>query len=371
MIKILKKSPRIVILGFLIIQLLLLIDPVSADEVFGVFAEANLSSTFGEELDFMGIPVSYYENDKLFDSDTIFDVSFAGIYANINFTIPENDVFPISLGFSLEGLALGFEQVLYKNGEPSSWSIASPFFSLGLGFSKTLGENISISTNHELVFRDYEKSGAVIVPENNSTYYADIVIEFQINPNPFRSITALSLNPGLSLTVSPGLVYQLDFQPWGETGDLFTHDSFPGYKAQYAANFSFMLGDYIGVSNDLAYYQGVNVYTLDQWSFGQDSLIQGGARLVGYFQDEFLSQNALLNNLNIKFLVDPNSFGVILKHDILYHGESNQFFQGTGLELVFSLANWEISLEGAVAWNSARQNGIGWSSSLLIRFLSF
>ena len=310
-----------------------------------------------------------YVNSNLFGSGLEFTGVFAGVYLRTEFVIPEHKGLDLDLGLRLSGLALSGEKQFYDNqGDYQDWIIqTSPNINAAVFLQKEWGFGLKIKSIHNIGYNSYSSStGNFIAPTDKFAYTGDLLIEMSMQGQGASIIDPVE---GMKIELKPVLQYRFDYNDWGPSGNLYTHNPGPGYKAHYLISYGLSPTDWLNLTAQLSYLHGINLYALDEWEVGQTSLFNAYPRLSGYYGAEFRTSGSPLLNLDLLFRLPGNRVGIIIKHDVFLHGEENAWYQGTGLFVPFKLGdNFELGAYGNIGWN-ANHVSTAWNAGVFGKYM--
>ncbi len=336
--------------------------------IFGVFAEGMVGGQYDGELYGSAFPALLYIDQDFFGSGHALQVTFAGIYAAVDFTFVRMTGFPVNVTIHSDGLLLGMDQTFYRDGEAMDWTMRSPQSNLGVTLNHIIGDVLGVSMNHSMNLCDYDSNSSNFAPPENSVSYTGGV-EIALSTLSGGLPSEFTSAQGYRISVVPELIYQFDCQEWGPDEAHYTHDARPAYRAVYQASYHRDMTRRLNLGGQASYLHGRNMYQLEQWMVGQTDMFSPFPRLSGYYPGEFITSESPLLNLDLVLEVVPGTIVVIAAHDLFYHGEEGRFYQGSAIGVAAMITHGiELGVRGSVGWNAQRETGPGWNAGLTLRY---
>ena len=338
--------------------------------VLAVLADSSAYIKYDDSFGFGFYPTAVYIDNNLFGSTLNFTGVFSVVFASAELIIPERKEFPFDTGFSIEGLAIQGETRFYETGRNlSDWSFKSANGSAALFLRKQFDFGLNLKTKHNFSFYDYTSdTPGFTSPSGNVAYTGDF--QFQFTNQPVRDTSAFKPSRGYKIEAVPSVVYRFGWEDWGPDGSLYQHNDAPGYKAHYLVGYDF---DFLKVMNlglQITYLHGINLYAPDEWKVGQTNQLNPFPRLSGYYEGEFRTSGSPLLNIDYLIKLPGEQAAITFKHDVFYHGETSEWYQGTGAGIAFRLGDsFELSAQGAYGWNTGDSIAQSWNAGLTFQYV--
>ena len=177
-------------------------------------------------------PTMIYRDMNLGGTGWEFTGAYSGVFLKMQFVYPEHKGLPPDLGFSVDGLFYPRETQFYDKGREADWSIESWPADICLLAEKELFAGLTVQSTHNINFFDYSGSGTdLVLPSEHFTYTGDFTLSY------FPGGEGGTFSPhspsGFFMKVNLAVIGRFKQESWGPSGDLYTHDDKPGYKASY------------------------------------------------------------------------------------------------------------------------------------------
>lgn len=335
-------------------------------KVYGILGGVGVSGAYDNTPEIEGFPVLLYMDQNIFGTGNYLTLMFAGVFLSIDLTIPERSGLPFSLSFHTDGLFLPVDYNFIEDGKSTEWDVKTPAYNASLELIKETPIGLAFSSLHNLCINNYEGgSSGFTKPENNITYTGDVTLEFSTIESGFPS--AFAPPAGFAISVTPTLVFKPDYKAWGPNTDLFTHNDSPGGMFETSVKYYSSPAKRTYLGGSLTHYGSVNIYESEKWAIGQTNMMSSDRRLSGYLSEEYMTDNAVVANLDAHYQILPDKILIFAKHDMYYDIDENKFRQGSALGAALNLPyEIELNIEAGIGWNAERESGPGWSVQLAL-----
>ncbi|MGL1890688.1 MAG: hypothetical protein OCD02_03630 [Spirochaetaceae bacterium] len=324
------------------------------------------TNTNSDDINYSGAPLYLFSDSNFLGTGNEFILITAGIFLGIDYTIKENLSLPFNFKLHADSLFISNPYTFIENGVETDWGVTTPMTNISLSIIKTSDFGVTLSTNHNISITDFEGStDGFITPENNYTYTGDM--EFSLTTKESSLPGAFGSTVGFSFLSNSSIIYKPNFESWGYSENLYTHDESPAGKFKNVLSYDFKPVDRSFISLSIGHYAGINLYESEKWEIGASDLLGEGPRLSGYLESEYRSDNAVILNLDFNYDILSDTFLVFVKHDIFLDVVDTNFYHGSGLGIALMLPfDIELGIEADLSWNAVRESNPGWSANITV-----